>query len=131
MGKDTASGEVRGEGKKGELTSETFRPYKGSSQKVAKLEPTNSQPSSISYRLTEKHIAVMAVDVQKIPSWMGYPEPSNTDSIPRISAEEVARLMGENGTDASSRIQLVDVRRSDLTVSVCSHYSRASLQRRL
>ena len=62
----------------------------------------------------------MAVDAQKNTTWMGYPEPPDTDSIPRISAEEVAKLMEESGSGAGSSIQLVDVRRSDLTVSACS-----------
>ena len=66
----------------------------------------------------------MSVDAQKKTSWMGFPEPSDTGSIPRISAEEVAELMGNS--DAASSIQLVDVRRSDLTVSLRNDFPNDS-----
>lgn len=43
-------------------------------------------------------------------TWLGYPEPSDVSSIARISVDTVAAAL------PSSQMQLIDVRRSDLTV---------------
>lgn len=49
--------------------------------------------------------------------WLGYPEPSETETIPRISAEQVADVLRSDG--GADSIQLIDVRRADLTVRPC------------
>ena len=102
------------------LTSETIllQPVNATVVRAYSLEPYQRAAEPKATDLLEPHIAAMAIDAQKKTSWMGFPEPSDTDSIPRISAEEVAKLMGES--NAGRSIQLVDVRRSDLTVSACS-----------
>lgn len=48
-------------------------------------------------------------------TWLGYPEPEDTASIKRVSAQDVAEMIKNLGT-AEPKFQLVDVRRSDLTV---------------
>lgn len=53
-------------------------------------------------------------------TWLGFPEPEDTASIPRVTAQELAarlRKQPEDGAQASSPVQLIDVRRADLTVS--------------
>jgi len=48
-------------------------------------------------------------------TWLGYPEPEDTASIKRISAKEVADAIN-NANGSELPFQLLDVRRSDLTV---------------
>lgn len=55
---------------------------------------------------------------QESKTWLGYPEPEDTASIKRISAEEVAEMIKKEGS-SERNFQLVDVRRSDLTVGEC------------
>lgn len=45
-------------------------------------------------------------------TWLGYPEPIDVASIPRISVDDVA------AAQLTEELLLVDVRRSDLTVSL-------------
>ena len=46
-------------------------------------------------------------------TWLGYSEPIDVSSIPRISVDEVAAALPSN---RDTQMQLIDVRRSDLTV---------------
>lgn len=57
-------------------------------------------------------------------TWLGYPEPEDTASIKRISVDEVAELIKNQGS-SEPKFQLVDVRRSDLTVR--KQISKASI----
>lgn len=67
-------------------------------------------------------VNVYVMSAQESKTWLGYHEPEDTASIKRISVQEVADMIKNTGS-SDRKFQLVDVRRSDLTVSSCSSVS--------
>lgn len=65
------------------------------------------------------------MSAQESKTWLGYPEPEDTATIERISAETVAGMIRNLGS-SEPKFQLVDVRRSDLTVRTGTCFSLRS-----
>jgi hypothetical protein len=62
-------------------------------------------------------ITITDMQPSSTATWLGYPEPQDTASIPRLTAQEAAETLRREQGSAQKTLLLIDVRRSDLTVS--------------